>query len=160
MIGVYIDDLVITVTSREDIHGFKEKMAEKFKMSDLGLLHYYLGIEVKQSSKGISLSQGDYAVKILERSGMVGCNPCQVPMEMRLKLSKDNTEKLVDATRYRSIVGSLTHLVNTLPDLAFSVGYVSRFLEEPREDHMAAIKHILQYVVGTCNWGLWFGRKQ
>jgi hypothetical protein len=50
--------------------------------------------------------------------------------------------------------------MNTHPNLAFSIGYVSHFLEEPREDHLAAVKKILRYVVGTCNWGLWFGRKK
>jgi hypothetical protein len=50
--------------------------------------------------------------------------------------------------------------VNTCSDLAFAVGYVSHFLEEPREDHLAAVKKILRYVVGTCNWGLWFGPKK
>jgi hypothetical protein len=57
----------------------------------------------------------------------------------------------VDATTYQSIVRSLRYLVNTRPDLAFVVGYVSRFLEEPREDHLAAVKKILCYVAGTCN---------
>jgi hypothetical protein len=51
-------------------------------------------------------------------------------------------------------------LVNTHPDLAFDVGYVSHFVEEPREDHLATVKKILRYVVGTCNWGLWFGQKK
>jgi hypothetical protein len=49
--------------------------------------------------------------------------------------------------------------VNNRPGLAFVVAYVSHFLEEPREDHLTAVKKILRYVVGTCNWGLWFGRK-
>jgi hypothetical protein len=78
-------------------------------------------------------------------------------METRLKLSKQSTQPLVDATSYQSIVGSLRYLVNTRPDLAFAVGYVSHFLEEPGEDHHAAVKKILRYVAGTCNWGLWFG---
>jgi hypothetical protein len=60
----------------------------------------------------------------------------------------------------RSIVRSLRYLVNTRSDLAFAVGYVSHFLEEPREDHLVAVKRILNYVAGTCNWGLWFGRKK
>jgi hypothetical protein len=137
VVGVYVDDLIIS-----------------------GLLHYYLGIEVKQSASGISLSQGAYAVKILERSGMTGCNPCHVPMEARLKMSKQSMQPLVDATTYRSIIESLRYLVNTRPDLAFAVGYVSHFLEEPWEDHHAVGKKILRYVVGTCNWGLWFGRKK
>ena len=160
VVGVYVDDLVITGTDRDDLRVFKNEMAAAFKMSDLGLLHYYLGIEVKQSASGISLSQGAYAAKILERSGMAGCNPCQTPMEARLKLSKQSTESPVDATTYRSFIGSLRYLVNTRPDLAFSVGYVSRFLEEPKEDHLAALKRILRYVAGTSNWGLWFGRKK
>jgi hypothetical protein len=72
-------------------------MAAAFKMSDLGLLHYYLGIEVKQSASGILLSKGAYVMKILERTGMTVCNPCQLPMEARLKLSKQTTQPLVDA---------------------------------------------------------------
>jgi hypothetical protein len=160
VIGVYVDDLIITGTNCEDIKRFKQEMAAVFKMTDLGLLRYYLGTEVKQSKEGISLSQGAYAAQILERNGMKECNSCQTPMETRLKLSKLSTEPLVDATAYRSMVGSLRYLVNTRPDLAFAVGYVSRFLEEPRKDHMMAVKHFLRYVKGTKNWGLWFGRNK
>jgi hypothetical protein len=66
----------------------------------------------------------------------------------------------VNDTAYQSIVGNLRCLVNTHPNLAFAVGYVSRFLEEPREDHLAAVQQILCYVTGISNWGLWFGRKK
>jgi hypothetical protein len=96
-------------------------------------------------------TRGAYAMKILERSCMTGCNSCHVTMDARLKLSKQSTQPLVDTTAYRSIVGSLRYLVNTHPDLAFVVGYVSHFLEEQREDHLAAVKKILHYVAGTCN---------
>jgi hypothetical protein len=88
VVGLYVDDLIIIGSDRDNINSFKEEMAAAFKISDLGLLHYYLGIEVKQSASGISLSQGAYVMKILERSDMTGCNPCYVPMETRLKLSK------------------------------------------------------------------------
>jgi hypothetical protein len=64
VVGVYIDDLVITGSDRNDVKSFKDEMVAAFKMSDLGLLHYYLGIEVKQSASGISLSQGGYTMKI------------------------------------------------------------------------------------------------
>jgi hypothetical protein len=66
----------------------------------------------------------------------------------------------VDATAYQSIIESLRYLLNTHPYLVFDVGYVSHFLEEPREDHLAAVKKILRYVAGTCNWGLWFSQKK
>jgi hypothetical protein len=128
VVGVYIDDLVITSSDCDDIKSFKEEMAAAFKMSNLSMLHYYLSIEVKQSMSGISLSQGAYAMKLLERCGLARCNPCQTPMEARLKLSKQSTQPLVDATAYQSIVGSLKYLVNTCPNLAFAVGYVSHFL--------------------------------
>jgi hypothetical protein len=160
VVGVYVDDLIITGSDCNNIRSLKEEMVVAFKMSNLGLLHYYLGIEVKQSASGILLSQGAYMMKILERSDMTGCNPCYVPTEAHLKLSKQSMQQLVDATAYRSIVGSLRYLVNTRPNLAFVVGYVSHFLEEPREDHLAVVKKILRYVMGICNWGLWFGRKK
>jgi hypothetical protein len=77
-----------------------------------------------------------------------------------LEGEKQSTQPLMDATSYRSIVGSLRYLVNTRPGLAFAIGYVSRFLEELREDHLAVVKRILRYVADTRNWGLWFGRKK
>jgi hypothetical protein len=150
-VGVYVDDLVVTGASLEGIRKFKAEMANVLNMSDLGLLNYYLGIEVRQSVEGISLTQGAYAKKILDGSGMEGYNSYQSPMEPHRKLSKQGSEPAVDKTSYKSIVGSLRYLVNTRPDIAFSVGYVSRFLEEPCEDHLGAVKHILRYIAGTCD---------
>ena len=66
---------------------------------------------------------------------MVECKPCVTPMEEWLKLTKASTAAKVDATHYWSIVGGLRYLVHTRPDIAFAVGYVSRFIEDPREDH-------------------------
>jgi hypothetical protein len=160
VVWVYVDDLIITGSDHDNSRSFNEEMAAAFKMSDLGLLRFYLGIEVMHSVSGISLSQGAYVMMILERSGMTGCNLWYVPMEASLKLSKQSTQPLVDATAYRSIIGSLRYLVNTRPDLAFTAFYVSHFLEEPWEDHLAAVKKILRYVSGTCNWELWFGQKK
>jgi hypothetical protein len=160
IVGVYVDDLIITGAGINSILEFKQQMADVFKMSDLGLLSYYLGIEVKQSEKGIALSQGNYARKILEKGRLQGCNPCQIPMQANLKLSKESSSAKVDATEYRSLVGSLRYLVHTRPDLAFSVGYVSRFMEDPHEEHLAAVKHILRFIAGTCDWGLWYARRK
>ncbi|CAA6674014.1 unnamed protein product [Spirodela intermedia] len=127
---VYVEQPAGFISTGNEHKQFKKEMADAFKMSDLGLLRYYLGIEVRQSARGTSISQGAYAAKILERSGMAGCNPCQVLMATRLKLSKMSTELLVDATAYRSI------------------------------DHLAAVKQILRYVAGTKSWGLRYERKK
>jgi hypothetical protein len=78
-------------------------------------------------------------------------------MEERLKLNRDSTTE-VDATQYRRLVGSLRYLVHTRPDLAYSVGYVSRFLQRPTTEHEQAVKRIIFYVAGTLDHGLYYPR--
>ncbi|XP_040258780.1 secreted RxLR effector protein 161-like [Aegilops tauschii subsp. strangulata] len=84
---------------------------------------------------------------------MAGCNPTHVPMEPWLRLSKNGSEPLVDATDYRSIIGGLRYLTHTRPDILFAVGYVSRFMEAPSTAHLAAVKHLLRYIAGTRRYG-------
>ncbi|WVZ73170.1 hypothetical protein U9M48_021514 [Paspalum notatum var. saurae] len=158
VLGVYVDDLVVTGASEQDVISFKQEMKKLFRMSDLGLLSYYLGIEVEQGADSITLHQSAYARKLLERSGMAGCRANKTPMEEKIKLSKASSAAKVDATGYRSIVGGLRYLVHTRPDLAFAMGYVSRFMEDPREDHLAAVKHLLRYVAGTVDYGVVYPR--
>ena len=153
LVGVYVDDLIITGDNTTEIENFKNQMKNMFSMSDLGLLSYYLGIEVKQIRQGISLCQSAYAAKILDKCGMGDCKATQTPMEQRLKLRKVSDSPLVDSTSYRSIVGSLRYLVHTRPDICYAVGYVSRYMEQPSEEHMTAVRHILRYVRGTLNHG-------
>jgi len=153
LVGVYVDDLLITGTSEIEIANFKLDMMREFKMSDLGLLTYYLSIKVRQTTGMITLCQENFAQKILKECGMEKCNPVLAPMEAKLKLSKNNNSKSVDQTKYRSIVGNLRYLLHTRPDLAYSVGIVSRFMESPKIEHMIAVKHILRYIKGTTNLG-------
>lgn len=158
LVGVYVDDLIITGRLSEDIQLFKDQMGRMFLMSDLGLLSYYLGMEVQQKDEQITVRQSSYAQKILEMAGMEGCNPCHTPMENRLKLSKSQAGDPVDATRYMSIIGSLRYLVNSRPDIANAVGIVSRFMEAPGSHHWAAVKQILRYVRGTSGYGCCYKR--
>lgn len=153
LVGVYVDDLVIVGGDEDTITVFKRQMMEEFKMSDLGSLSFYLGIQVHQEGGVITLNQAAYAAQIVEKARLEGCNPCSTPMEPRLKLSKESMASLVDATEYKSLVGSLRYLVNSRPDLAFAVGYVSRFMEKPTVEHMVAVKRIVRYVAGTIQFG-------
>jgi hypothetical protein len=153
---VYVDDLIILGKSTEVVNVFKQEMKKLFRMSDLGVLSYYLGIEVRQSVKGIELSQSAYASKLLEKSGMGRCNPCAVPMELKLKLSKEGSSFPFDQTEYRSIIGSLRYLLLTRPELTFNVSYLSWFMERPCVEHMAAVRHHLRYIAGTLNFGLFY----
>ena len=138
----------------EVLGSFKREMSKTFKMSNLGVLSYYLGIEVQQSTIGITICQGAYAKKLLNTTRLAANNPTRTPMEALLQLRKVGTTPTVDATNYRSIVESLHYLVNTRPALAYFVGYVSRFMEAPREEHLVAIKCILRYGAGNRGWGV------
>jgi hypothetical protein len=74
-------------------------------------------------------------------------------MECRLNLGKNNGSAALDVTLYKSIIGSLRYLVNTRPDISYTVGILSRFMESPAEQHWAAMKQLLRYVRGTANYG-------
>ena len=158
IVGVYVDDLIISGPNADDITQFKQEMRKKFSMSDLGLLSYYLGMEVMQKDGVITICQSSYAAKIVQQCQMTGCNPVDTPMEQRVKLTKAKTGTEKNVTRYRSIIGMLRYLVNTRPDLSFAVGTVSRFMEAPDNEHWAAVKRIIRYVSGTLNYGCKFIR--
>jgi hypothetical protein len=81
LVGVYVDDLIICGPDSKGIADFKQQMKNSFDMSDLGLLTYYLGLEVKQRPREITVCQSAYAEKIVEISGMKGCNSVDTPME-------------------------------------------------------------------------------
>jgi hypothetical protein len=134
---LYVDDLFLT---REEklITYCKNKLATEFEMKVLGLMHYFLGLEVWQSPEKIFLNQGKYVVEILKRFDMLECKAMNTPMEMNLKLLVDNLSELVDATLYRQIIGSLMYLTNTMRDICFVVNTLSQYLVEPRRVHLVA----------------------
>jgi hypothetical protein len=150
---LYVDDLFLT---REEklIIDCKKKLAAEFEMKDLGLMHYFLGLEVWQSPKKIFLNQGKYAVEILKRFDMLECKSMNTPMETKMKLLVDTSPELIDATLYRQIIGSLMYLTNTRPNICFAVNTLSQFLVEPRRVPLVVAKHVMWYLNGTLDFGL------
>nr|GEV26262.1 zinc finger, CCHC-type [Tanacetum cinerariifolium] len=124
----------------QEIDIFKSQMKEKFEMSDLGLLAYYLGIEVKQTGGEITIKQTCYITKILKETSMMDSNDEKIPMDPSTKLVKAEDGNPVDATYYRSLIGSLRYLLHTRPDLSYSVGQLSRFMEDSKDHHLKAVK--------------------
>jgi hypothetical protein len=122
-------------------------------MKDLML--YLLDLEVWQSPEKIFLNQGKYVVEIMKRFNMLECKSMYTPMETKLKLLVDTSLELVDATLYRQIIGSLMYLTNTRPDICFSL---SQYLVEPRCVHIVAAKHMMRYLKGTLDFGLYYTR--
>jgi hypothetical protein len=150
---LYVDDLFLT---REEklITKCKKKLTSKFEMKDLGLMHYFLGLEVWQSPERIFLNQGKYAVEILKRFDMLECKSMNTPMETKLKLLVDTSSELIDATLYRQIIRLLMYLTNTRTYICFAVNTLSQFLVEPRHVHLVAAKHVIRYLKGTLDCGL------
>jgi hypothetical protein len=150
---LYVDDLFLTGEENLIIE-CKKKLTPKFEMKDLGLMHYFLGLEVWKSLKRIFLNQGKYAVEILKRFDMLECNSMNTPMETKLKLLVDTSSELIDAMLYRQIIGSLMYLMNTRLDISFSINTLSQFLVEPRHVHLVVAKHVMRYLKGTLDCGL------
>eukprot|EP00253_Pinus_taeda_P026293 PITA_26293 len=117
-------------------------------MTELGHLHYFLGLQVLQSKEGISLSQSKYAYDLLHHFHMEYCKSAPSPFHFGAKISVTCPSPEVDATLYCQLVGKLLYLTHTRPELSFVVGLIARFMQNPHEIHWKAAKRILCYVRG------------
>ena len=133
---LYVDDLFL-MRNEKLIEWCKQQLDSEFEMKDLGLMHYFLGLEVWHLEHKIFLSQGRYTIDILRRFGMMDCKSMTTPMTMNLKklsgVAADSD--LVDPTMYRQLVGSLMYLVNTRSDICFTVSILGQFMCEMRQMH-------------------------
>eukprot|EP00253_Pinus_taeda_P004492 PITA_04492 len=127
---VYVDDILMTGNNENYIVSIKKELRKGFEMTDLGYVHYYLGIEVTQHPKSIFLSQKKYIGYLLNRFGMTEFNPLTSPMEQNLKLTSIEGKEFEDATKYRQLVGSLNYLTTTRPDISFAVGILFKFMQK------------------------------
>ena len=125
-------------------------------MTGLGLMKYFLGVEVNQTDKGIFICQHTYAIDILQRFRTDKCKPTETPIALSTKLTKNGDETAVNNTLYKQLVGSLMYLTATRPDLMYTVSLISRFMESPKDYHWKVGKRILRYVAGTLGYGLWY----
>ena len=155
IIVLYVDDLILTGDELL-ILSCKEDLAKEFEMKDLGLLHYFLGLEIWQRSDGLFVSQGKYAREILEKFNMHGCKPVDTPLPGGWRKEDATSAEVVDATVYRQLVGSLMYLVNTRPDICYAVNQLSQAMVKPTKIFWKAGKHVLRYLSGTSGYGLWY----
>ena len=148
---IYVDDIIIAGKDLHSIEEFKEKMKDKFKLTDNGKVYYFLGFEIDQRKSEIAIRQAKYCIGVLQKYNMLECRPSYTPINSTRKDSVDESALPEDnfyKTNYRQIVGSLMYLMlGTRPDLAFSVGYASRFLECPTAEDAKNVKRILRCLV-------------
>ncbi|KAG8499379.1 hypothetical protein CXB51_005983 [Gossypium anomalum] len=154
IVSLYVDDLLVTGSKDELISEFKVQMQEVFEMTDLGIMTYFLSIEVNQFDQGIFISQHTFALKILNKFCMTNCKIVSTPVAQGEKLTSSGNQEKVDENEYRSLVGCLLYLIAIRPDIMFGVSLLSRFMHYYDVVHFKAAKRILRYVKGTLSYGV------
>jgi hypothetical protein len=117
LIEVYVDDIIFGSTNDKLSQKFAKDMHNKFEMSLLGELSFFLGLQIRQSSQGIFISQTKYIKEVLKRFGMEDCKPVITPMQTSCKLRKYDNSKSTDQRQYRSIIGSLLYVTTSRADI-------------------------------------------
>ncbi|XP_017629107.1 uncharacterized mitochondrial protein AtMg00810-like [Gossypium arboreum] len=155
---LYVDDIIYTSSSTFLVDKFKSQMMNEFEMSNMGLLHYFLGLEVHQAEDGIFISQRKYTNDLLSKFGMLNCKSATTPMNINEKLQQEDKGEMENAKRFRNLVGGLIYLTHTRPDIAFPVSVISRFMQQPSTVHYGAAKRVLRYIAGTLEYGIWYSK--
>jgi len=153
---VYVDNIIVASDSPTVVEEIKVFLNNKFKIKDLGILRYFLGLEIARTTQGIQICQRKYALDILASSGTLGSRPSKLSMDQNLRLSKDKDDILSDPTYYRKLVGKLLYLMITRPDISYSVQILSQFMDCPTNLHLTAAFKVLKYLKGAPRQGLFF----
>ncbi|KAH9781841.1 hypothetical protein KPL71_008631 [Citrus sinensis] len=164
---LYVDDMLIACSQKEEIKRLKIELSTEFEMKDLGATTKILGMQITRDrkSKVLFLSQADYVKKVLARFNMENSKPVSTPLSAHFQLSKslepttDDDFNYMRKIPYSSAVGSIMYaMVCTRPDLAHGVGVISRFMGNPGKGHWNAVKWVLRYLQGSAVTAIMFGK--
>ncbi|GJY25902.1 retrovirus-related pol polyprotein from transposon TNT 1-94 [Tanacetum coccineum] len=154
-VQIYVDDIIFGFTNPKLSKNFEKLMHNKFEISMMGELKFFLGIQIHQSPCGIFINQAKYAQEILKKHGMTSCDSIGTPMATK-PLDADLSGTLVDQTKYRSMVGALMYLTTSRPDIVHATCYYARYQARPTKKYLKEVKRIFQYLKNTINMGLWY----
>jgi hypothetical protein len=151
---IYVDDIIFGPTNQKSCEEFSRMMMQKFEMSIMGELNYFLGFQVKQLKEWTFISQTKYTQDLLKRFGMKDAKPTKTPIGTNGHLDLNKGGKFVDQKAYRSMIGSLLYLCASRPDIMLSIYMCARFQSDHKECHLMAVKRILRYLVSTPCFGI------
>ena len=154
IVSIYVDDIVYTGSNEEMLNEFKEDMKVKYEMTDLGLLHHFLGMGVIQTDSSIFIHQREYVSSLLDKFGLKECKSVSIPLVATEKLSKEDGSGAASEEQYRRILGSLLYLTATKPDVMYAASLLARYMHYPTNKHYGTAKRVLRYVKGTLDYGL------
>ncbi|GKB04940.1 retrovirus-related pol polyprotein from transposon TNT 1-94 [Tanacetum coccineum] len=135
---------------------FIRKEGKEFKMSMMGKISFFLGLQIFQNPRGIFINQSKCALESLKKYGFDSCDPVDTPMVEKSILDDDKEGKAIDLSQYRGMIGTLLYLTFSRPDLQFAICMCARYQARPTEKHLHAVKRIFRYLRGTVNQGLWY----
>ncbi|XP_070022750.1 secreted RxLR effector protein 161-like [Nicotiana sylvestris] len=153
---VYVDDIIFRATAESLCEEFAKLMGSEFKISMMGELSFFLGLQVKQYLKDKFICQQKYIRELLKRFDMEASKVIDNTIATATRLDMDETGSLMNESMYRGIIGSLLYLTASRPDIVFSVGLCARFQSNPNESHLKAAKRILRYLKGTQDLVLYY----
>ncbi|GJV94089.1 putative ribonuclease H-like domain-containing protein [Tanacetum coccineum] len=145
-------------TKKELCDEFEKLMKDKFQMSSMGELTFFLGLQVQQKKKGIFISQDKYVHKILRKFNYSDVKSASTPTDLEKPLVQDGDADDVDEHLYRSMIGSLMYLTTSRLDIMFKVCACARFHVSPKTSHLLAVKRIFRYLKGKPSLGLWYSK--
>ncbi|KAJ0683430.1 putative RNA-directed DNA polymerase [Helianthus annuus] len=156
---VYVDDIIVTGNSEVDIIRVKTVLSESFQIKDLGVLKYFLGIEVLYVDNGMCLSQRKYCLELLSEFGYLGVKPVNTPIEQSHVIShklSQNQSIVKDVTGFQKLIGKLIYLSITRPDISYAVQFLSQFMHAPQECHLQIALRLLKYLKQSPGKGILF----
>nr|GFA72723.1 hypothetical protein [Tanacetum cinerariifolium] len=156
LIQIYVDDIIFGSTNKELCKAFEKLMKDRFQMSSMGELTFFLGLQVKQKKDEIFISQDKYVAEILRKIGLTDRKSTSTPIDYEKPLLKDPDGEDVDVHTYRSMIGSLMYLTSSRPDIMFAVCACAPFQVTPKASHLHAVKRIFRYLKGKPHLGLWY----
>ncbi|GJS41931.1 putative ribonuclease H-like domain-containing protein [Tanacetum coccineum] len=158
LVQIYVDVIIFGSTKKELCDKFEKLMKDKFQMSSMGELTFFLGLQVQQKKKGIFISQDKYVHKILRKYNYTYVKSASTPTDLEKPLVQDGDANDVDEHLYRSMIGSLMYLTTSRPDIMFAVCACARFQVSPKTSHLLAVKRIFRYLKGKPSLGLWYSK--
>nr|GEW44918.1 hypothetical protein [Tanacetum cinerariifolium] len=150
LVQVYVDDIIFGSTKKELCNAFEKRMYEKFQMSSIGELTFFLGLQVKQKKDGIFISHDKYVAGILRKYSFSKIKNASTPIETQKPLLKDKDGKEVDVHMYKSMIGSLMYLTSSRPDIMFAVCACARYQVNLKVSHLHAMKMIFRLISWQC----------
>jgi len=148
----------VTGNNTSLVEKFKQEMMEAFEMIDLGLMTFFLGMEIVQDEHEVFICQKKYAKEIPKKFKLEERKAMSTPMNQKKKLCKEDGKDKIDLAYFRSLIGCLMYLTATRPDILNAVSILSWFMHCAIELHLKAAKRMIRCVKGTCNFGIKFTR--